>query len=252
MATDAIYIIAIGAIVAGFIQGLSGFAFSMVSMSFWVWVLDPRLAATLAVFGALTGQILSAFSVRKGFNLQLLWPFIAGGLLGIPMGVAVLPHLNMEWFKAIFGALLVVWCSVMLFAKHLPAFTAGGRIADGIVGVAGGVMGGIGGLTGPVPTLWCVIRGYDRDAQRSIIQNFNLSMLMITMITYLATGIVTSDMLPMFALVLPTMLIPTLLGARFYKKINDTTFRKVVLTLLTVSGISLLVSSVPRLLEPLI
>lgn len=130
MATDAIYIITLGAIVAGFIQGLSGFAFSMVAMSFWAWVLDPKLAATLAVFGALTGQILAAFSVRRGFNLHLLWPFIAGGLLGIPMGVAVLPHLNMDWFKAVLGALLVLWCPAMLFARRLPHLTAGGRIVD--------------------------------------------------------------------------------------------------------------------------
>ncbi|MDH4052870.1 MAG: sulfite exporter TauE/SafE family protein, partial [Rubrivivax sp.] len=38
-----------GAVVAGFVQGLSGFGFSMVAMSFWVWGLDPRAAAVLAV-----------------------------------------------------------------------------------------------------------------------------------------------------------------------------------------------------------
>jgi len=48
-------VVAIGAVVAGFVQGLSGFAFGLVAMSFWAWVLDPKLAATLAVFGALTG-----------------------------------------------------------------------------------------------------------------------------------------------------------------------------------------------------
>ncbi|MFV9473444.1 sulfite exporter TauE/SafE family protein [Advenella sp. RU8] len=251
MATDAIYIIAIGAIVAGFIQGLSGFAFSMVSMSFWAWVLDPRLAATLAVFGALTGQILAAFSVRRGFNLNLLWPFILGGLAGIPMGVAVLPYLDMDWFKVILGALLVLWCPAMLFSQQLPRITIGGRLADGIVGIAGGIMGGIGGFTGTLPTLWCTIRGYNRDAQRAVIQNFNLSMLLVTMCTYLATGMITTEMLPLFAIVLPAMLIPTLLGTRFYTKINDVAFRKIILTLLTCSGIALLLSSVPSLLERL-
>jgi uncharacterized membrane protein YfcA len=251
MGMDAIYVIALGAVVAGFVQGLSGFAFGMVAMSFWVWALDPRLAATLAVFGALTGQILAAFSVRRGFDMRLLWPFIAGGVVGIPLGVAVLPHLDMDWFKVVLGGLLVLWCPAMLFAKQLPRITMGGRIADGIVGVAGGVMGGIGGFTGTLPTLWCTLRGYDRDAQRAVIQNFNLSMLLVTMGAYLATGIVTSDMLPMFAIVLPAMLVPTFLGTRFYKKINDAMFRKIVLILLTGSGMTLLMSSVPRLVERL-
>lgn len=251
MEMNAIYVIALGAMVAGFVQGLSGFAFGMVAMSFWVWALDPKLAATLAVFGALTGQILAAFSVRRGFDMRLLWPFIAGGVVGIPMGVTVLPHLDMDWFKVVLGGLLVLWCPAMLFARQLPRITVGGRIADGIVGVAGGVMGGIGGFTGTLPTLWCTLRGYDRDAQRAVIQNFNLSMLLVTMGAYLATGIVTSEMLPMFAIVLPAMLVPTFIGTRIYKKINDVMFRKIVLILLTGSGMTLLMSSVPRLVEGL-
>lgn len=46
-----IFVIALGAIAAGFVQGLSGFAFSLVAMSFWAWSVEPTLAAVLAVFG---------------------------------------------------------------------------------------------------------------------------------------------------------------------------------------------------------
>ncbi|QQB32603.1 sulfite exporter TauE/SafE family protein [Achromobacter deleyi] len=244
---DAVWIVAIGAAAAGFVQGLSGFAFGMVAMSFWAWVLDPRLAAALAVFGALTGQLLAVFSVRRGFNWPLLWPFLLGGLAGIPLGVLVLPHLDMDWFKAVLGALLALWCPVMLMAQRLPRI-GGNRWGDGAVGLVGGVLGGIGGFAGSVPTLWCTLRGFNKDTQRAVIQNFNLSMLSVTMAIYLATGIVTRDMAPMFAVVAPAMLIPTLLGTRLYIGISDVTFRRVVLGLLTCSGLTLLASSVPQLL----
>ncbi|CAB3692276.1 sulfite exporter TauE/SafE family protein [Achromobacter pulmonis] len=244
---DAVWIVAIGAAVAGFVQGLSGFAFGMVSMSFWAWVLDPRLAAALAVFGALTGQLLAVFSVRRGFNWALLWPFLLGGLAGIPLGVRILPHLDMDWFKVVLGALLALWCPVMLMAQRLPRI-GGNRWGDGAVGLVGGVLGGIGGFAGSVPTLWCTLRGFNKDTQRAVIQNFNLSMLAVTMATYLATGIVTRDMAPMFAVVAPAMLIPTLLGTRLYIGISEVTFRRLVLGLLTCSGLTLLASSLPRLL----
>lgn len=244
---DAVWIVAVGAAVAGFVQGLSGFAFGMVAMSFWAWVLDPRLAAALAVFGALTGQLLAVFSVRRGFNWPLLWPFLLGGLAGIPLGVLILPHLDMDWFKAVLGALLALWCPVMLMAQRLPRI-GGKRWGDGAVGLVGGVMGGIGGFAGSVPTLWCTLRGFGKDTQRAVIQNFNLSMLAVTMATYLATGIVTRDMAPMFAVVAPAMLLPTLLGTRLYIGISEITFRRLVLGLLTCSGLTLLASSVPRLL----
>lgn len=244
---DAVWIVAIGAAAAGFVQGLSGFAFGMVAMSFWAWVLDPRLAAALAVFGALTGQLLAVFSVRRGFNWPLLWPFLLGGLAGIPLGVLVLPHLDMDWFKAVLGALLALWCPVMLMAQRLPRI-GGNRWGDGAVGLVGGVLGGIGGFAGSVPTLWCALRGFNKDTQRAVIQNFNLSMLSVTMAIYLVTGIVTRDMAPMFAVVAPAMLIPTLFGTRLYIGISEVTFRRMVLGLLTCSGLTLLASSVPQLL----
>lgn len=247
---DSLYfIVALGAVVAGFVQGLSGFAFGLVAMSFWAWALEPRMAAVLAVFGALTGQVIAAVSVRRGFDARRLLPFVLGGLLGVPLGVLLLPRLDVPAFKAILGTLLVLWCPAMLMAKNLPRLTRGGRLADGAVGLVGGVMGGIGGFTGTLPTLWCTLRGFDKDAQRGVIQNFNLSMLAVTMGTYIATGLVQRDMLPLFAVVAPAMLVPSLLGAKLYVGISEARFRQIVLGLLTLSGVTLLASSLPQLLS---
>ena len=44
-----------GAIVADFVQGLSGFAFNKVAMSFWVWGIEPSVAALMAVVGSYPG-----------------------------------------------------------------------------------------------------------------------------------------------------------------------------------------------------
>jgi len=240
----------LGAAVAGFVQGLSGFAFGLTAMSFWVWSVEPRLAAVLAVFGSLTGQIIAALRVRRGFDWPRVAPFVIGGLFGLPLGVWLLPRLDVPVFKAVLGGLLVVWCPVMLFAQRLPRVSAG-RAGDGLAGALGGVLGGIGGYTGVAPTLWCTLRGFDKDLQRAVIQNFNLAMLAVTFVVYLATGIVTREMLPMFAVVAPAMLVPSLLGMKVYIGISETLFRRIVLVLLTGSGVALLVSAVPVLVKRL-
>jgi len=241
-------IVGFGAALAGFVQGLSGFAFGMVAMSVWAWAVEPRLAAALAVFGALSGQILAALSMRRRLDWALLLPFVGGGLAGVPIGVALLPHLDLLSFKAVLGSLLLVFCPAMLLAPRLPRIKVGGRAADAAIGVVGGVMGGIGGFTGVAPSLWCTLRGFDKDAQRAVIQNFNLGMLAVTFATYLATGVVTRAMLPLFAVVLPAMLVPTLVGTRVYVGISEATFRRLVLGLLTLSGVAMLAASLPRLL----
>ncbi|MDO5680944.1 MAG: sulfite exporter TauE/SafE family protein [Pelistega sp.] len=245
---ESIYLItALGAIVAGFAQGLSGFAFGLVAMSFWAWALDPQLAAVLSVIGGLTGQIVAAFTVRRGFNWAMLAPFIAGGLCGIPIGVWLLPMLDIYKFKAILGTFLILWCPAMLLAKNFPKITLQSRLADGIVGLAGGVMGGIGGFTGTLPTLWCTLRGLDRDTQRSIIQNFNFALLIVITITYASTGIIQADMWPYFLIVSPIVVVTAFIGTRLYLGISPERFRQIVLGFLIVSGISMLSSALPHL-----
>lgn len=246
--TPELWLLVVGAAVAGFVQGLSGFAFGMVAMSFWVWGIEPRVASVMAVFGSLTGQLVAVFSTRRPLRLQALVPFLAGGAVGIPLGIAVLPHLNPDLFKLVLGSVLVIWCPVMLLSSHLPKVSRGGRLADGVAGAAGGFMGGIGGFTGVVPTLWCTLRGMEKDQQRAIIQNFNLAALAFTMLGYVIAGTVTRDMWPLLPLVAVALLVPSLLGARLYVGLSETAFRKLVLSLLSLSGLAMLVASIPRLL----
>ncbi|MFN3400823.1 MAG: sulfite exporter TauE/SafE family protein [Ferrovibrio sp.] len=241
-------IVAFGAALAGFVQGLSGFAFAMVASAVWAWAVEPQLVAAMAVFGGFSGQLLAALTVRRGFDLKLLLPFVLGGLAGIPVGVGILPLLDVTLFKLGFGALLVVICPIMLLGNRLPQVRAGGRIADGAAGFIGGVLGGIGGVSGAIPTLWCTLRGMPKDQQRAVIQNFNLGMLGVTLALYVGTGVITTATLPMLAIVLPAMLIPTLLGAKLYIGISEATFRRLVLGLLTVSGLALLAASLPKVL----
>ncbi|MDB5858613.1 MAG: permease [Ramlibacter sp.] len=240
--------VALGAAVAGFVQGLSGFGFGLTAMALWAWTLEPRLAAVLAVFGALSGQVFSAFTVRRGWHFATLVPFILGGLAGLPVGLWLLPQLDVPTFKAVLGSLLVVICPLLFFAHRLPPIRRGGHAADALAGSIGGVMGALGGSTGVVPTLWCTLRGFDKDRQRAVIQNFNLAMLAITFAGYVATGVAEARMWPWMAVVPPAMLIPGRLGARLYVGISELAFRQIVLGLLTLSGVALLASSVPVLL----
>lgn len=247
MSSELILIIT-GAVVAGFVQGLSGFAFSMVAMSFWVWGLDPKLASVLAVFGSLTGQVVGTFSVRRKLNITGLAPYLAGGLAGIPLGVYVLPILDPNVFKLALSLILIVWCPLMLLSRELPRITLGGRLADALAGVLGGFMGGLGGITGAIPTLWSTLRGLEKEEQRAIIQNFNLATLTVTMAAYAATGVVTTKMLPYLPVVAVSLLFPAMLGVRLYVKLRQEHFRNMVLLLLTISGLAMLLASLPKML----
>lgn len=238
-----------GAALAGLVQGISGFAFAMVAMSVWVWGVEPRLAAVMAVFGGLVGQLLTLFTVPRRMRLGVLAPYLLGALAGVPLGVGLLPYLDPSSFKLVLGTLLVLCCPAMLLADRVPRLSAGGRWADGAVGIAGGTLGGIAGFSGVLPSLWCTLRGYDKDLQRCIVQNFNLAALAVTMVVLLGTGAVSREMLPLFVLVAPAMALPSLLGARLHLGLSEVASRRIVLGLLTASGVAMIAASLPRLLS---
>lgn len=240
-------IVALGAALGGFVQGLSGFAFGLVALGVWAWTLDPALAGSLVVFGSLLGQLLSLGTVRHQLEATRIGPFIIGGLLGVPIGVALLRHIDPTGFKLAVGIILLIWCPTMLLARTLPHVTGGGRWADAAAGWIGGIMGGLGGLTGPAPTLWCTLRGWNRDTQRAVFQSFNLVMQAVTMVAYVATGTIDAQAVWMFAIVAPAMLVPTLIGARLYRRFSDAGFRRLILLLLTASGAVLVLSSLRQL-----
>jgi uncharacterized membrane protein YfcA len=237
-------IVAVGAAVAGFVQGLSGFAFGLVAMGIWAWSLDPLLAGPLVVFGSLVGQLLATSSMWREMSPLRALPFVLGGVLGVPLGVALLRYIDPTQFKVFVGILLVVWCPIMLFGRSLPRIQGGGRWADAGVGCVGGIMGGLGGLTGPAPVLWGALRGWDRHMQRSVLQLFNICMHSLTMTIYIVSGTIPKGAVPLFGLMVPAMLLPTIAGYRLYNRVSDVTFRRIVLTLLTVSGTVLLVTSI--------
>jgi uncharacterized protein len=110
---------AAGAAAGGFAQGLTGFAFSLVALSFWAWALPPQTAAPLAVFGALLGQIASLASFRGGFEWGRILPLVVGGVLGVPLGVFLLHNADPQRFQTLVVAGLGDATPSVFHQRHL-------------------------------------------------------------------------------------------------------------------------------------
>jgi uncharacterized membrane protein YfcA len=243
--TTTIAIVLLGAVAAGFVQGLSGFAFSLVALSIWAWAIEPTLAAPLAVFGSLIGQLATWPLTRSGFEFKRLLPFLVGGLLGVPLGVTALHHIDPTGFRLVLGSFLIVYCPIAFFMDPTRQFQRGGGAADGVVGFIGGAMGGMGGMAGSVPALWVTVRGWTKETQRGTMQAFNIAMHTTTLTSYVIAGkIITHETLGWFAMIAPALVIPALGGALMFRRLDALAFRRLVLALLFVSGLALVGGSI--------
>jgi uncharacterized protein len=237
-------IVLAGAAAAGFAQGVSGFAFSLVALSIWAWAVEPQLAAPMSVFGALVGQLVALPWVWRGFDLRKLLPLVVGGLIGVPVGALLLQWLDPILFRFGLGLFLLVYCPLMLLLPADFSWPHGGRAADGTAGFVGGVLGGLAGISGPVPTLWTTLRGWDKDTQRGVLQAFNIAMHMATLTAYTLSGAITGETVIMFAWITPALSIPAVLGVLLFRRLATRTFRRMILLLLLVSGLTLVWGSV--------
>ncbi|MBL8628150.1 MAG: sulfite exporter TauE/SafE family protein [Rhodospirillaceae bacterium] len=247
---DVVFVmVLLGAAAAGFAQGLSGFAFAMISMSFWAWVLEPQTSAVLVVVCSLIGQLMTIKTARAGFDWRRIMPFLMGGVMGVPIGaLIILPWIDQSIFRVVLGAFLLFWSGSMLFIGPSFRIKTQNHTLDGGIGIVGGIMGGLGGLAGAIPTLWCSVKRWDKSAQRAVIQSFNLSMHIVTLTTYILSGLLTAETTKWLVVAVPAMLIPSMIGNRLYAKISDAAFRRLVLVLLFLSGVLLLGTTLPRVL----
>jgi uncharacterized protein len=228
-----------GAGLAGLVQGVTGFAYSIVALSFWAWALAPEVAAPLAVLGALTGQLTSLFSVRRGFEWGRIAPFVIGGLFGVPMGVFALHNIDPVRFRLVLGVLFTLYGLYGLLAPNLRKVAFGGRGLDAVIGGVGGVLGGLGGLSGSVPAIWTDMRGWKRDLKRATMQVYNIAMHCLTLTIYARTHALNATSWKLFAITAPLLLLASVYGARVYKRVNERGFARLVLGLIAVSGLTL-------------
>jgi uncharacterized membrane protein YfcA len=228
----------LGAIAGGFVSGLAGFGTALMALGIWLYMLPPSIAVPLVLITSIVAQSATLPSMWRSFDLSLVWPFLIGGLAGVPLGTMLVAHASPNVFKLTVGVFLLVFPTALYFSTPM-AFPHGGRLADGAIGFAGGILGGLAGLPGPLPILWASIRGWGKDERRGIFQIFNWTVLAAALCLQAASGKVGREVIWLAVLAFPATVFGTWLGARLYRTLSDQNFTNVVLGLLFLSGMGL-------------
>ena len=225
-----------GAVVAG----ISGFAFGLVVSAIWLYFLTPLQTATLVIAFGLIVQGHSVWKLRGALNWRRLLPFIAGAALGVPIGVGILTWANPTHVRMGIGVVLVLYSLYALLRPALAPLKSGGAMADAGVGFLNGVLGGITGLAGILVTIWCGLRRWPKDVQRTVFQPVAVATFAMSALWIGAKGAITPDTIKLFLIGLPALFAGTWLGLKLFGRLDESAFRKVVLALLLASGVVLI------------
>jgi uncharacterized protein len=102
------------------------------------------------------------------------------------------------------------------------------------------MLGGMTGLAGILVTIWSGLRGWPKDQQRTVFQPVAVAIFLMSALWLGAKGAITPDTVKLFAAGLPVLIVGTWLGLKLYGRLDEASFRKVVLVLLFVSGVVLI------------
>jgi uncharacterized protein len=232
---------AFGTFAAAFVTGLVGFAFGIVAAALWLHFLSPMQAVALIVAFGLIVQGVSVWKLRHAIKWPRLLPFLIGGTIGVPIGGELLRWTAPGTPRMAVGAILVLFSLWNLFRPNLASMARAGVVADGAVGAVNGVIGGTTGLAGIAAVIWCSLRGWPPAEQRAVFQPSGIAVFAMTGLWLGGTGMIGRDTLGLFLIGLPALAVGTWAGLKLFGKLDDATFRRVVLVLLLISGASLLV-----------
>lgn len=224
----------------GLISGLAGFALGLAVSAIFLHIMTPLQVAIIIVSYGTVMQSYGTFMLRRSLDWRRVAPYIIGGAIGVPIGTLLLTRLDPDYVRMGIGVVLLLYGAYGLARPSLKPVTAG-KGADFGIGLVNGLMSGMTGLPGIIVTIWCQLRAWPKDEQRTIFQPVILATLLMSITSLGFAGAITAETTKLFLLGIPVLIAGGWLGLRLYGRLDDEAFRKVILVLLLVSGVTLVV-----------
>jgi len=243
MGLEQIVLVLIGALAGGIVNGLTGFGTAITAIGIWLYAIPPTVAASLAIICSVVSQTQTLHLIWRTIRWDRLLPFVLPGVLGVPLGTFLLPHIEPRFFKLGVGTFLVVYSAYVLARKGEIKSAWGGRAADGAAGFGGGILGGLTGLSGVLPVVWTDVRGWTKEQRRSVVQTFNMAILSLALVSHALSGLLTRQVALQAAVALPATITGAWFGAYIYRRLADRGYQRAVMALLFLSGAALIWTS---------
>ena len=229
--SPSLIILLVGVFAGAFVAGFAGFGLAAAAGAFLLHAIDPKTAVPLMMMCSVLAQSAGLLYLRKTLVLAPALPFIAGGILGLPIAIAVFRSLETDTFRSAFGLFLVLYAAWSLsrqFPLLRPAHaTVSGfplqtsfhatkwrtRSGRSIVGFLAGIVGGLTAMPGALLSVWADATAMSKVEQRSFVQPFILIMQIAALAMMVATpGALNRELIYPFLLSLLPLALGTGLG----------------------------------------
>ena len=229
-------------IIAGFLQGLTGFGFALVALPLLGLFIDIKTSIPLIILLALCISVTLSVQLRNSINLKSIYVLMAATIPGIPLGVYTLKHIPAEILALSLGILMIVFTSYQLLVKPLPKQL--GIFPTALAGFLSGAIGGSIGAGGPPVIIYSTIQPWSKDqAKATLAFYFAISGVLIS-ITHAYSGLITQEVTHLFLISLPALAIGIFLGTFAYTRLSDHSYKKLAFILVFLLGCTMIYKNI--------
>lgn len=228
------FLLIFGVSVAIYIQSIFGFAAGMIAMPILLLALPfDEAMVFLSIFLALF-SITQIKICWRDINVKMAFRIGISLVIGLTIGVYILSYSEPQFLKRVLGLLIMIYAIYSRLEKNRLSIFKNSEIPFGLLG---GFMSGLFAAGGP----FYVISISNNLSSKKTIRATIIAVLAISNVgripLLIATNMFSLDIIFKAIWVLPFFFLSIYLGNKKYKKIQDTTFKEALSTILFFTGL---------------
>ena len=158
------------------------FAFGLAASSIWLLNIDPLQSGILVAGCGLLLHLTTIWQQRQHVEPARIWPFVVGGLFGVPIGVHFLAYTDAAALKIVLAGFLIVFldlCAPRAQTRDRDRWAAVPPMSRSAS--SAGFLAELGGYSGVLPTIWTQLRGWPKEIARAVYQPYVIVMQAVTL-----------------------------------------------------------------------
>lgn len=234
---NVLLILAIAIFCGFFIQSLVGFAGSLVAIPILLFVVKlPDAIAMVSIFYLFSSTYM-VYKEWRNIDKDTIVRLTLASVIGVVLGIIVLAYSKPVVLQTALGVFILLYVGYTLLGQKQVVL---GKKTNWTFGMMGGFFSGVFSTGGPLYVI--SVKNSVKEAK-----TFRATMIgvlaLITLIRIPAlsiSGVLNLQHVQMSLIVLPVFFLAQFLGIRFFPKINEVQFKKILLLILSLSGLALI------------
>lgn len=228
--------------IGGIAKGVTGIGLPIISIAILVNFFPPTLSIAIVVMPILVTNFWQAINSENFFvPIKRFWPTIICFVGTLTISAQWVVALDPDHLFAILGSSVMIFSASNLVRPRSHAVSAKTeRWLGPVAGVAGGLLGGVSTIWGPPLMMFLMTLNLKKDEWVRTVGLIWFAGAIPLTLTYWHNGMLNEQSFPLsLAACIPGM-IGILIGEKIRSRINQESFRKVMLVLLFLIGLNLI------------